>query len=175
MAEFELRIETDAERKSARLKLSAADGRHLGANEIRLPEHSSALWEGLFDTRRYVERYEGTLLFDDRPEPATARTLLERLGLFLGEEVLGEEILRALARPGRRVLVVRLPTTDEDLLAAAFARVPWEIARLADGTRPRNLAVRALTADTAEGEAEIADAARAVSEGETLRVLAVYA
>jgi tetratricopeptide (TPR) repeat protein len=175
MAEFELRIETGTERKVARLKLFRADGSHLGSNEISLPEHSSALWEGLFDTRRYVERYEGTMIFDDQPEPATARTLLERLGLFLGDKVLGEGIVRALAGPARRVLVVRLPTTDEDVLAAAFARVPWEIAQLPDGTRPQNLVVRAVTADTAQGNVDITDAARAVTEGETLRVLAVYA
>lgn len=173
MAEFELRIETNTEEKLARLKLSGADGSHLGSNEIRLPDHSSALWEGLFDTRRYVQRYEGSMIFDD--QTATARTLLERLGLFLGEKVLGDGIVRALAGPGRRVLVVRLPTTDEDVLAAAFARVPWEIARLADGARPRNLVVRAVTEDTAQGNVEITDAARAVSEGETLRVLAVFA
>ena len=117
MAEFELRIETDTDEKAARLKLFRADGTHLGSNEIRLPGHSSALWEGLFDTRCYVQRYEGSMIFDDQPEPATARTLLERLGLFLGEKVLGEGIVRALAGPERRVLVVRLPTTDEDVLA----------------------------------------------------------
>ena len=131
--------------------------------------------QGLFDTRRYVERYEGSMIFDDQAEPATAQMLLERLGLFLGEKVLGEEIVRALAGPERRVLVVRLPTTDEDVLAAAFARVPWEIGRLPDGTRPQNLVVRAVTEDTAEGNVEITGAAKKVSEGETLRVLAVYA
>ncbi len=175
MSEFELRIETDTEQKTARLKLFGADGSHVGSNEIRLPEHSSALWEGLFDTRRYIERYEGGMIFDDQSAPATARMLLERLGLFLGETVLGEEIVRALAGPERRVLVVRLPTTDEDVLAAAFARVPWEIARLPDGVRSQNLVVRAITEDTTGGKVKITGAARAVTEGETLRVLAVFA
>jgi hypothetical protein len=175
MAEFELQIETDAQQKVARLKLHRADGAHVGSNEIHLPEHSSALWEGLFDTRRYVERYEGAMIFDDQTEPATAEVLLERLGLFLGEKVLGEKIMRALAGPQRRVLVVRLPTIDEDVLTAAFARVPWEIARLSDGTQPQNLVVRAVTEDTAQGNVEITDAAKAVSEGETLRVLTVFA
>ncbi len=173
--EFELRIETDTAQKLARLKLFGAEGDHIGSNEIHLPEHSSALWEGLFDTRRYVERYEGSMIFDDQTAPATAQVLLERLGLFLGEAVLGEKIVHALTGPGRRVLVVRLPTTDKDLLAAAFARVPWEIARLPDGTRPQNLVVRAVTEDTAQGNVEITGAARAVREGETLRVLAVFA
>ena len=101
MAEFELRIETDTDQQLARLKLFGVDGGHLGSNDIRLPEHSSALREGLFDTRRYVERYEGAMIFEDQTQPATARKLLERLGLLLGEKVLGEGIVRALAGPGR--------------------------------------------------------------------------
>ena len=75
MSEFELRIETDTEQKTARLKLFGADGSHVGSNEIRLPEHSSALWEGLFDTRRFIERYEGGMIFDDQ-SAATVRMLL---------------------------------------------------------------------------------------------------
>ena len=175
MAEFELHIETDSEQQLARLKLFGTDGNYLAANEIHLPAHSTALWEGLFDTRRYVERYQGTLLFADQNAPATAQMLLTRLGHFLGQAVLGEKLLRTLAAPARCVLVVRLPTTDQDLLAAAFARVPWEIAQLADGTRPHNLAVRALIEQSAAGEVAITGAAKAVREGEPLRVLAVFA
>ncbi len=52
MADFELRIETDTDEKVARLKLFGADGSNAGSNEISLPKHSSALWEGLFDARR---------------------------------------------------------------------------------------------------------------------------
>ncbi len=121
MADYELRIETDTAQKVARLKLSRADGSHVAANEIALRKHSAALWEGLFDTRRYVEGYEGALLFDDQTEPASAGMLLQRLGLLLGEEELGEAIVRALAEPRRQVLVVRLPTTDEiDLPLPSF-------------------------------------------------------
>ncbi len=70
MPEFELRISTDSKEKTARLKLFRADGHqagsHVGSNSVRLPEHSAALWEGLFDTRRYVERYTGAMLFEGR-------------------------------------------------------------------------------------------------------------
>ena len=171
MADFELRIDTDADQKVARLKLFGAGGSHAGSNEVRLPEHSSALWEGLFDTRRYVRRYEGAMIFDGQEEPATAGTLLERLGTFLGEEVLGEDIVRALAGPARNVLTVRLPTTDRDVLAAAFPRVPWEIARLSDDTVPRNLVVRAVTEEITGGDVEITG----MGNAETVRVLAVFA
>ena len=62
----------------------------------------------MFDTGRYVERSEGAPLFEDQTEPASAGLLLERLGVFLGEAVLGEAIVRALAGAGWQVLVVRL-------------------------------------------------------------------
>jgi hypothetical protein len=175
MADYELQVETDATQHVARFKLSRADRRHLAANEITLPEHSTALWEGLFDTRRYIERYEQALIFEGQTEPATAELLLQRLGEFLGEQVLGQAIIRELAAPGRHVLVVHLPTPDQDVLAAAFARVPWEIARLADGTRVRNLVVRAVTTATQPGDVEVTDAAQRVAEGEPLRLLAVFA
>jgi len=74
--------------------------------------------------------------------------------------------------------VVRLPHAGEDLLAAAFARVPWEIARLPDGTRPHNLVVRAVTDATPPGALAPAaplPATTALPPGETLRVLAVFA
>jgi hypothetical protein len=175
MAEYELHVETDPDRKVARFKLFHSDGRIAGANEVELPEHSSALWEGLFDTRRYIERYDGSMIFEGQTEAATAELLLQRLGEFLGETVLGEDIFAELAKPGRPVLVVMSPTTDENLLAAAFARVPWEIARLPDGTRLRNLVVRAVTTTTEAGEVTVTDEARRVAQGETLRVLAVFA
>jgi tetratricopeptide (TPR) repeat protein/NAD(P)-dependent dehydrogenase (short-subunit alcohol dehydrogenase family) len=177
MAEYELRVETDSDQKVARLKLFHSDGRLVenGSNEITLPEHSSALWEGLFDTRRYIGRYERSMRPDGQTEPATAEQLLQRLAEFLGQHVLGEAIVRELAGPGRRVLIVRVPTTDEDVLAAAFARVPWEIARLPDGTRLRNLVVRAVTTDTEQGNVAVPEEARRVARGETLRVLAVFA
>ena len=169
MAEFELSVETDTDQKVAWLKLSPADGGRVVSNDVRLGEHNSALWEGLFDTRHYVRRYEGAMVFDGQAEPATAGMLLERLGLFLGEEVLGEGIVRALADDARNTLVVRVPGAEEDLLGAAFARVPWEIARLPDGTTPRNLVVRAVAGDVDEGEISV------VGEEETVRVLAVFA
>ena len=181
MANYELLVDTDVNQKVARFKLSNADtAQHLASNEVILPEHSSALWEGAFDTRRYIERYDGAMIFEGHTEPASAEALLQRLGEFLGERVLGADIMRELTcRRERHVLTVRLPTTDEDVLAAAFARVPWEIARLPDGVRLRNIVVRAVTTNTdvdpATGPAAGAEAAQPLAPGEPLRVLAVFA
>jgi len=176
---YELIVETDLDQMIARFRLNDEHGEQLGANQVLLTEHSRFLWEGLFDTRRYVERYEGILLWEEQTEPETAEQLLERLGVFLGEKVLGENISRELTRSQqRRTLLVRLPDTKNDLLAAAFARVPWEIARPGEGEpalMERNLVVRLVTKDTAQRDEAVAAVAARVAAGETLRVLLVFA
>ncbi len=168
---FELELATDPDDGVARLRLKDAAGVQRAAHQVKLAEHSPAMWEGLFDTRAYVERYQGGTRFTDRP--ATAAELLARLGVFLGREVLGDEITAALAKGiQRRSLVVRLPATAEDPLAAAFARVPWEIARPAAGEKPlmaRNLTVRTVMEEIADVPLPAED------DGEPVRVLLVFA
>ncbi|MES1244366.1 MAG: tetratricopeptide repeat protein [Acidobacteriota bacterium] len=117
----------------------------------------------MFDTRAFVDRYA---------KPEEEAELLERIGVFLGESVLGPDILKAL-HDGihHRSLVVRQPAAPEDDLAAAFARVPWEIARPAAGQPAlfeRNLGVRMELSDASPDHA-------ARPSGEPLRVLLVYA
>jgi len=141
---FALDVTTDADAKVVRLRLTDEHERQLGAHQVRLAEHSAALWQGLFDTRAFVRTYANSLRFTDRP--ATAADLLEQIGVFLGTKVLGPEILAALYQGiHHRSLLVRQPAAQEEGLAAAFARVPWEIARPAAGEEPlleRNLVVR---------------------------------
>ncbi len=147
-------------------------GRQLGANQVRLAEHKAALWQGLFDTRGFVRTYANSVRFTDRP--ATAAELLAQIGVFLGETVVGPEILAA-QHPGvhHRSLLVRQPAALEDRLAAAFARVPWEIASPAAGQSAlfeRNLVVRVETPG-----ASPAWAPPAPGPDEPLRVLLVFA
>jgi len=141
---FALDVGTDPDEKIVRLRLTDEQGRQLGANQVRLADHGAALWQGLFHTRAYVRTYANSVLFTDRP--ATAADLLAQIGVFLGEKVLGPEILTALyAGKHQRSLLIRQPEALENQLAAAFARVPWEIARPAAGQEPlleRNLVVR---------------------------------
>ena len=116
------------------LRLLDEHGVQVGAQQVQLPEHSPALWTGLFDTRRYVLLHQGNLLLEGQTRPATAAELLEHLGVFLGTDVLGAGIMGVLTQSvQRRTLLVRLPPTADDVLAAAFARVPWEIARTRRG------------------------------------------
>ncbi|HEV7517241.1 MAG TPA: CHAT domain-containing protein, partial [Thermoanaerobaculia bacterium] len=172
---FVLDVDTDPAAEGdgvARLRLSDGEGRHLGAHQVVLAAHGPALWQGLFDTRAYVRTYAGSVRFTT--QPATAEDLLEQIGVFLGERVLGPEITAAL-RVGiaHRSLLVRQKAAPEDRLAAAFARVPWEIARPAAGAEPllrRNLVVRMETPGPSPASLPPPPA-----PGETLRVLLVYA
>ena len=141
---FALAVSTDPDAGVVRLRLTDEHDRQLGANQVRLAEHKAALWQGLFYTRAFVHTYSNSVVFTDRP--ATAAELLDQIGIFLGEKVLGSEIMAALHKGiHHRSLLVRQPDAQEDRLAAAFARVPWEIARPAAGQEPlleRNLVVR---------------------------------
>jgi hypothetical protein len=139
-----LDVGTDADEGIVRLRLTDENDRQLGANQVRLADHSAALWQGLFDLRSYVDTYADSVRFTDQPE--TAVDLMARIGVFLGEQVLGPEITRALHTGiHHRLLLVRQPAVPADPVAVAFARVPWEIARPSvgqDALLERNLVVR---------------------------------
>ncbi|MCP4664193.1 MAG: hypothetical protein GY856_53090 [bacterium] len=93
--DFELDLTTHPDDGLVRFRLRNQDGQHLAAHQVRLVDHGAALWEGLFDTRSHVRRYAGSTRFTERR--ATAEDLLERIGVFLGEEVLGREVMDALS------------------------------------------------------------------------------
>ena len=178
--QYELIVETRPAQQIVTFRLLNEAGDYKGSHEIAVTEDRAALWEGLFDTRRHVERYERNLRQDGAAAPETAAAILTRLGVFLGQEVLGAEIMRELtASRARRTLLVKLPPTGADVFAAAFARVPYEIARLA-ADKPAlmecSLVVRMVTTDTAQGDPALTEAAARVASGqEPLRVLLVFA
>jgi len=178
--QYELIVETIAEQKAVRLRLLNEHGVFQAANELNLADHRAALWEGLFDTRSHVDRYEGSLKWEGAEQPESDKQILNRLGVFLGNDVLGKEIFGKLtATSQNRTLLVKLPCAGNDILAAAFARVPWEIARSApneSSLMERNLVVRVVTDDTAKRDHAVADVAAKVASGqEPLRVLLVFA
>ena len=173
--QYELYVETRPEQPLVTFRLLNEAGDYKGSHEIAVTPERAAAWEGIFDTRRHVERYEEQLLREGASKPEIADQILTRLGVFLGQEVLGADIMRELtASRQRRTLLVKLPPTGADPLAAAFARVPYEIARLApDKPSLMECAIitRMVTADTAEGD----PAMRAAASDDTLRVLLVFA
>jgi len=149
---FELILETQPKEAIVRLRLLDQHGTQLAFSLVELRKQSRAMWEALFDTRRYVELFAGALLDDPQGQPRTEGQILDEIGLFLGETVLGADIMGCLSGNQHRTLLVRLLATANDPLAAALARVPWEIARARADEPPlleRNLVVRAVTDDTA--------------------------
>ena len=95
--------------------------------------------QALFDLRDYLELYV---------EPGGEEEAIGQTGVLIAEQILGEEIFLRLWEPEhQRTLRIQLPgAADEDNhLAAALARVPWEIARPTMDTpslAERNLLVR---------------------------------
>jgi tetratricopeptide (TPR) repeat protein len=163
---FILDVETDAATRRATLRLQDGDGVHLGAQVVTLDDPRPALWSALFDTRRHVAAFRDV----EAPEAQLAA-----IGRFLGDHVLGPVIAGKLAEgKDRRTLLVRLPDPAHDALAAAFARVPWELARAPGGGETllaRNVAVRVAPAGARPGR----EAALALGKDEAVRVLLVFA
>jgi tetratricopeptide (TPR) repeat protein len=163
---FLLDLETHAPDRRATLRLRDRDGVFLAAHEVALDAHAPSRWAGLFDTRRHVARMKDV----EAPEAQLAA-----LGRFLGEHVLGPGIAAKLAEGvHQRTVLVRLPDPSGDDLAAAFARVPWELARAPGDERTlldRNVVVRAAPAGATPGR----ESAVALEAGEAVRVLLVFA
>jgi tetratricopeptide (TPR) repeat protein len=121
----------------------------------------------LFDLRKYLRNY-----VEAGKEAASAA----EIGVCIAEDVLGEEIfLKLWDADTRRSLVIQLPaaTEEDNRLAAALARVPWEIARPA-ASQPmlgeRNLVVRVIHLMAAPTNEPLA-----LDADEDLRVLFVFA
>jgi len=177
---FVLDVDRIPGHRAVTCRLSDEHGRHLGASQVRLDDHPAGLWEGLFDVRGYLRRFAGGLRLEDKAGPATAGELLARLGVFLGQHVLGAAITGALAAGmGQRTLLVRLPDISADPLAAALARVPWELAWPSKNGAPegtplfrRNVVVRAVPAGTPPSSGQLAVP---LGPEEALRVLLVHA
>ena len=181
---YNLTVETEPEAKVARLTLTDDAGVQKGANLVRMAEHPLSLWEGLFDTRRHVDRFAFSTR-DDEDQEITDERILSKLGRFLGATVLGPEIMAELtATRARRTLQVRIPGSGDDdpardALAAAFARVPWEIAESETTGRTlmdHYLVIRVITDAMPDPHRDVLAAADAVNRGdEPLRVLFVFA
>ncbi|AKT39690.1 AAA family ATPase [Chondromyces crocatus] len=187
-ARFVLEVETDSPARAATLRLLVPGGECVGEHRIQLDAHPVARWEGLFHPRRYVRR----VARDSRQ----AEVLLDAVGAFLGRTVLGSQLTHALAAGSEaRTLLVRIVGETDDPLAAAFAQVPWDLARLEGDLRTlrqRGVTVRVRLARRDERAAKSTDgasipppegsdaaprpsAATLPGAGEPIRVLLVFA
>jgi hypothetical protein len=171
---FTLDVEPHPEPGAVGFTLLDGDGTHVAAHQVRLADHSGWRWQGLFSTRDHVRRYAGTLR-DADGRKRTAEELLAEIGLFLGQDVLGDEVTAALADGNdHRTLLVRLPDGRESGLAASMGRVPWEIARPGSGEAPlmaRGLVVRAVPHGATDCGEQVIDR----EPEEAVRVLLVFA
>lgn len=180
---FDLHISTNVSAMTVELCLADAAGIRLAWRELRLKEHPESRWEGLFDLGAYIQRYAGILHPLGKGEPLDGGELVRELGVFLGREVLGAwdsapsrnlfgRLVRGLPQ---RTLRIRLPASEQytDDLTAAFARVPWEIAR-AGATEP-TLAEKNVVVCALAGEKDVAPEPLSLKPGEPLRVLLVLA
>lgn len=166
-AHFTLKIAADTENYSAELQLLDAHGSQLAYRLTDFNDISLSFRHGLFDLRNYINLYV---------EQGREQAAVDEIGVCIAEQVLGEEIFKKLWQAqSPRTLCVQLPAAAEqdNPLAAALARVPWEIAKPSAGEKSlaeRNLVVRVIHDMQAP-----ATQALELPPGEDLRVLFVFA
>ncbi|MGH9842095.1 MAG: CHAT domain-containing protein [Blastocatellia bacterium] len=166
-SDFDLIITADYPSRTAELCLLDAQGAQLAYRQTDFKQITVSRQQGLFDLRNYLRHYVA--------EGAEVAGVAE-IGVCIAEQVLGEEIFRHLwASESQRTLRIQLPgaTEAENLLAAALARVPWEIARPASDKPTlgeRNLLVRVVHETAASPTRPLEFGAN-----EALRVLFVFA
>jgi tetratricopeptide (TPR) repeat protein len=167
--DFDLVVTADGDALTADLRLLDSAGSQIAYNEVDIRNIAAATRQGLFDLREFVQTYAA------RPGESgrTAEEMVADLGVSLAEDVLGAEIFGALSKStSPRTLRVCLPIAQTPL-AAALARVPWEIARASrDGKTlaENNLIVRAIV-----GGADPERMPLVLDAGEALRVLFIFA
>ena len=164
---FDLIITADSPNRTAELRLLDAHGSQLAFRQTDFKDIAASRQQGLFDLRNYLHQYV---------EPGREAASVAEIGVCIAEQVLGEEIfLKLWESESQRTLRIQLPgaTEEENHLAAALARVPWEIARPA-ADQPtlgeRNLLVRVVH-DIHAPATQTLD----LGQDECLRVLFVFA
>ena len=120
---FDLVIAADTPSLTAELRLLDGAGNQLFYRPTDFKTIAVGRRQGLFDLRNYLKHY-----VEEGKEAAS----VAEIGVCIAEEVLGQEIfLKLWQANNQRTLRIQLPgaTVEENQLAAALARVPWEIAR----------------------------------------------
>lgn len=164
---FDLVITANHERLTAELRLLDAHGSQLAYQHADFKSLTVSQLQGLFDLRNFLGNYV---------EAGKEAASIAELGVSIAEQVLGPEIFRRLwASESQRSLRIQLPGArqQENHLAAALARVPWEIARPAAG-QP-TLGERGLLVRVVHDMPAPASQPLDLGRDESLRVLFVFA
>jgi hypothetical protein len=119
---FDLIVAVDAVKSSCEFRLLDEHGAQLAYRHTNFGALPLSRQQGPFDLRNYIHSYVEV----DRQPAAVAE-----IGTCIAKDVLGDEIFQILWKPVTpRTLRIHLPqASGENRLAAALARVPWEIAR----------------------------------------------
>ena len=165
--QFDLVVTADYPSRTAEFRLRDGHGSQIAYRHTDFNDIAVSRQQGLFDLRNFLRHY-----VDDGKEAAS----VAEIGVCIAEEVLGAEIFRKLwESQSHRTLRIQLPgaSEEENPLAAALARVPWEIAR-PSANEPalgeRHLLVRVIH-DTAEPKST----SLKLGPDESLRVLLEFA
>src|SRR3954471_17467250 len=162
--DFDLVVTANDDGHTAELRLLDASCSQTGFNEVDIDNIPKSKRDGLFNLREFVRMYA-----NGRDEEMVAE-----LGVSLAEDLFGAEIFGHLSKStNRRTLRICLPVAQTNPLAAALARVPWEIARGPNDEKTlaeKNLIVRAIV-----GDADPEQTPLVLEEGEALRVLFIFA
>lgn len=166
-AHFDLIITADYPNRTAEFTLRNSTGVQVAYKKTDFKTISVSHQQGLFDLRNYLRLYVGA---------GKERAAVAEIGVCIAEEVLGKEIFEKLwESQSQRTLRIELPGAEdsENHLAAALARVPWEIARPkadAETLGERNLLVRVVHDMKAPASEPIK-----LAPDEPLRLLFVFA
>lgn len=170
---LDLIIEADSATRVAQFYLRDEHGIQIGYHQLDFNTIPPGEQHALFDLRSYL---------DTLAKPGEEAHEVAKLGVCIAEKVLGQEIWQRLAgAAANQTLRIQLPgaAQEDNRLAAQLACVPWEIARPAIGQpslMDNNLLLRMEQSQAATpSTSSAADAALALHDGETLRVLFVLA
>lgn len=153
--------------RSAEFSLHDEHGSQIAYRQTHFQTISISHQRGLFDLRNYVRHYV---------EEGKEAAAVAEVGVCIAKEVLGQEIFDKLWQAQtQRTLRIQLPGAAEEgnILAAALARVPWEIAR--PGANLQTLAERNLVIRVEHDAPAPASQPLQLGPDEALRVLFVFA
>jgi tetratricopeptide (TPR) repeat protein len=164
---FDLIITADYPSRTAEFSLRDAHGGQLAYRQTDFKTIAVSRQQGLFDLSNFVRHYV---------EAGQEQAAVAEIGVCIAEQLLGQEIfMRLWESSSQRTLRIQLPgaTDTENHLAAALARVPWEIARPSANLATlgeRNLLVRVVHDMMTPASKPIA-----LAPDEPLRLLFVFA
>jgi tetratricopeptide (TPR) repeat protein len=166
-SDFDLIIAADDSSRTAEFRLLDGDGAQVAYHQADFNTIPVGAQRGLFDLRNYISNYV---------EPGQEAASVAEIGVCIAEKLLGEQIFLLLWGPNaQRTLRIQLPgaTESETHLAAALARVPWEIAR--PGADKPTLADRNLIVRVVHDMRSPAGPPVVLEKDECLRVLFIFA